>query len=58
MKPRHEKFLKRGSNPHDLSGVAGNACPKCKAEVPSKAGFRTSSLKCPKCGASLRKQLN
>ena len=28
-------------------------CPACDAEVPSKRGFRTSSLKCPKCGTAV-----
>lgn len=31
-------------------------CPACKAEVPPKPGFRFSSLKCPKCGASMGKK--
>ena len=31
-------------------------CPKCKLEVPPKAGFRMSSLKCPKCGGSVVKK--
>lgn len=34
----------------------GGVCPKCKAEVPPKPGFRFSSLKCPKCGASMGKK--
>ncbi|MHB2026508.1 MAG: hypothetical protein ACYCPQ_07710 [Elusimicrobiota bacterium] len=53
MKPRHEKFTKKGRNPHDQTGDAGGVCPKCKTEVPPKAGFRFSSLKCPGCGASI-----
>jgi len=28
-------------------------CPACKTEVPQKTGFRLSSLKCPKCGATM-----
>ena len=31
-------------------------CPDCKAEVPPKPGFRFSTLKCPKCGASMSKK--
>lgn len=27
-------------------------CPACKTEIPPRPGFRVSSLKCPKCGAS------
>ncbi|MBI3299430.1 MAG: hypothetical protein HYZ75_14785 [Elusimicrobia bacterium] len=33
----------------------GGVCPACKATVPAKAGFRFSSLKCPKCGAMMGK---
>lgn len=56
MKPRHEVFAKKGGNLHDQSGRSAGVCPKCKAEVPPKAGFRVSSLKCPKCGAAMGKQ--
>lgn len=56
MKPRHEKFLKHGQNPHDHSGVEGNVCAKCGVQTPAKAGFRASSLKCPKCGAAIKKR--
>ncbi len=31
-------------------------CHKCGAEVPAKAGFRFSALKCPKCGAAMLKK--
>jgi predicted RNA-binding Zn-ribbon protein involved in translation (DUF1610 family) len=55
MKQRHEKFAKKGRNPHDQTGGAVGVCPKCKAEVPPKPGFRVSSVKCPKCGASMGK---
>ena len=42
-------------------GVAAKAppvghCPRCKAEVPAKPGFRFSALKCPKCGAAMVKK--
>ncbi|OFX10255.1 MAG: hypothetical protein A2516_08505 [Alphaproteobacteria bacterium RIFOXYD12_FULL_60_8] len=37
------------------AGKAG-ICPACKTEVPLKAGFRLSSLKCPKCGRLMGKQ--
>ena len=42
-------------NTHAKSNVAGH-CPSCGAEVPPKPGFRFSSLKCPKCGASMGKK--
>lgn len=32
--------------------TGGGVCPVCKTEIPPKPGFRFSSLKCPKCGAS------
>lgn len=32
--------------------IAG-ICSACQTEVPLKAGFRVSSLKCPKCGKPL-----
>jgi predicted amidophosphoribosyltransferase len=35
---------------------AAGICPSCKAEVPSKPGFRFSALTCPKCGASMGKK--
>jgi hypothetical protein len=56
MKQRHEKFAKKGRNPHNPSGDAAVVCPQCKAEVPPKAGFRASALKCPGCGASMAKK--
>ncbi len=30
-------------------------CPACNAEVPPKPGFRPSALKCPQCGAAMKK---
>ena len=40
------------------SGAKGPVghCPACNAEVPSKPGFRFSTLKCPKCGAAMVKK--
>ena len=38
------------------SGRKAGFCPACKTEVPPKAGFRFSSLKCPKCGAPMVKR--
>ncbi len=38
-------------NPNTVN-IAG-ICSACKTEVPLKAGFRVSSLKCPKCGKPL-----
>jgi len=61
---RAAKEFEHGSNkPHDplnpqgkhADGIAG-ICPACKAEIPAKPGFRFSSLKCPKCGASMGKK--
>ncbi|MFH1369186.1 MAG: hypothetical protein ABII64_08680 [Elusimicrobiota bacterium] len=43
-----------GIIPQDKSNTG--ICPACKAEVPPKPGFRLSSLKCPKCGASMAKK--
>lgn len=34
----------------------GGVCPKCKADIPPKPGFRFSSLKCPKCGTQAAKK--
>ncbi len=56
MKTRPEQLTKKGANPHDHSGHAAGVCPKCRADVPAKPGFRTSSLKCPKCGSAPRKR--
>ncbi|MBU0952272.1 MAG: hypothetical protein KKH91_05560 [Elusimicrobia bacterium] len=36
------------------SGIAG-ICSSCQTPVPSKPGFRPSSLKCPKCGKPISK---
>lgn len=44
----------RGAN--ERRGPALGLCPSCKTEAPLKAGFRTSSQKCPKCGAALGKR--
>ena len=44
------------SGGRSLSSNAAGHCPSCGAEVPPKPGFRLSSLKCPKCGASLGKK--
>ncbi|OGR82117.1 MAG: hypothetical protein A2901_07630 [Elusimicrobia bacterium RIFCSPLOWO2_01_FULL_54_10] len=49
-------------HPNDPANVRLNqknsagTCPSCKAEVPSKPGFRFSSLKCPSCGAAMSKK--
>lgn len=40
----------------DPHGAGGPLCPQCKTPVPPKPGFRPSSLKCPKCGASMAKK--
>ena len=37
-------------------GSQAGICPACKTEVPQKAGFRLSSLKCPKCGRLMGRQ--
>ncbi|OGS28307.1 MAG: hypothetical protein A2297_01145 [Elusimicrobia bacterium RIFOXYB2_FULL_48_7] len=37
-----------------VTGIAG-VCGSCGTEIPSKPGFRPSSLKCPKCGKNLAK---
>lgn len=42
-----------GVNLQNRNNSGGGTCPACKAEVPPKPGFRFSSLKCPKCGASM-----
>ncbi len=55
MKPRHDRFPKKGGNPFDQTGHSAGVCPKCAAPVERKAGFRTSALKCPKCGAAVGK---
>ena len=47
------KNLKDGVNTK-APPTGGGHCPSCSAEVPPKPGFRFSSLKCPKCGASMR----
>lgn len=44
------------SAPHLRSGGNAPRCPACGAEVQPKPGFRISSLKCPKCGASMAKK--
>jgi hypothetical protein len=52
----YDKTVADGStNPdaHSLkTGIAG-ICSSCKTEVPSKPGFRPSTLKCPKCSKPL-----
>jgi hypothetical protein len=62
MKPRDGDGLVRdsknfGRKDRGLGGaapaaVAAGRCSKCGADVPSKAGFRFSALKCPKCGGA------
>ncbi|MHB9155776.1 MAG: hypothetical protein ACYC5N_08835 [Endomicrobiales bacterium] len=60
---KFNNFGKDGNKPNDstlnsngkTSGGTG-ICPACKTEVPPKPGFRFSSLKCPKCGASMGKK--
>lgn len=56
MQAKLEKFPKKIGSQHGKSGPSGGDCPKCGEAVPPKAGFRFSSLKCPKCGASMGKQ--
>ena len=52
----------QGRGPHDnlvargKTGGGSGICPACKAEVPAKAGFRFSSLKCPACGAAMSRK--
>ncbi|MDD5491962.1 MAG: hypothetical protein PHV60_04700 [bacterium] len=43
---------KTGSKNANIAGL----CSACQTEVPFKAGFRVSSLKCPKCGKPLGKK--
>jgi hypothetical protein len=45
----------RGLGAGAKAAIAGH-CHKCQAEVPAKAGFRFSALKCPKCGAAMIKK--
>ena len=48
-----------GGSPRGAGGRSGpmaGFCPACKTEVPSKKGFRFSSLKCPRCGTLMGKQ--
>ena len=45
------KFNKSDSGQNlnaQTTGIVG-ICSACKTEIPSKPGFRPSSLKCPKC---------
>ena len=66
MKPREGDGLvtdssSRGRNVRGLgagaqAAPAGGRCPACGADVPGKAGFRFSALKCPKCGAAMVKK--
>lgn len=42
---------KVNSNTVSIAGI----CSACQTEVPLKAGFRVSSLKCPKCKKPLGK---
>jgi hypothetical protein len=53
-KKESEKFI---GNTTGRSGKAPGTtqCPSCGEDVPPKPGFRTLSLKCPKCGKPLRK---
>ena len=54
-----KNFGQGGSHLNDPANIrikpknSAGLCPICKAEVPPKPGFRFSSLKCPKCGASM-----
>jgi len=48
-------YLNDSMNPNSNQKNSTCFCPSCKAEVPSKPGFRLSSLKCPKCGSSMSK---
>ena len=44
---------KRNDGAPSATKDPGGICAKCKTPVPAKAGFRLSSLKCPKCGKVL-----
>ncbi|MFH1238748.1 MAG: hypothetical protein V1653_01385 [bacterium] len=44
------------SNPNPQTPNIAWICSACQTEVPLKAGFRVSSLKCPKCGKPLGKK--
>ncbi|OGS02747.1 MAG: hypothetical protein A2339_00345 [Elusimicrobia bacterium RIFOXYB12_FULL_50_12] len=49
-----EHGVSKGSDTMSVHGKTVNhICPACKTEVPPKPGFRLSSIKCPKCGASM-----
>lgn len=50
----HDKYVSAASEHHNQAGGMLQ-CPECKADVPPKPGFRIQSLKCPKCGAGMRK---
>lgn len=50
---KKSKDSTRDLHPQTKSATIAGHCPACKAEVPVKPGFRFSSLKCPKCGASM-----
>jgi hypothetical protein len=62
MKPRDGDAAVRDAKDFGRKGRGAKAapapgrCPACKAEVPAKAGFRFSALKCPKCGAAMAKK--
>jgi len=45
-----------GLHAHTKSAGGAGLCPNCKTEIPPKAGFRFSALKCPKCGLSMAKK--
>ena len=60
---RKIKTFEHGSNKgNDKSNVdfqtanIAGICSACQTEVPLKAGFRVSSLKCPKCGKLMGKK--
>ncbi len=60
---RAAKIYEHGSNKANeksnvnskTANIAG-ICSACQTEVPFKAGFRVSSLKCPKCGKLMGKK--
>lgn len=39
---------------HETHASGTVECPACHTQVPPRPGFRLSSLKCPKCGSSLK----
>ncbi len=44
------------SNVNSKTANIAGICFACQTEVPFKAGFRVSSLKCPKCGKLMGKK--